>query len=419
MKKTSKVITLGCRLNICESEGIKNLLKKKKIINTTVINTCAVTNQAVVNSKKKIIEAKKRDPNNRILVTGCASQIEPKIFSDMKEVDKIIYNKDKNEEDFYLNNIQNLLKKEKKRVKNFSVSFGRSGTRTRALLQIQQGCNHRCTFCIIPFGRGNSLSLPLSVILKRVGKLIDLGYKEITITGVDLTSYGEDLPGRPSLGQILKRLIRIEKRLCRIRLSSIDPAELDEDLLELIVSEKKILPHIHFSMQSGDNLILKRMKRRHTREKIIDICKNIKRQRSEVHFGADIIVGFPTESEVEFQKTLDCIEKCNFTNIHAFRFSPKKGTPASRMPQIPERIKIERMKRLNKIYSKVKEMQMKKLIGTEKKILFENTKLSYTDDYFKVRIHNEKDSHSQLNGQLVKVKLKDILGDFFVGEILN
>ncbi len=261
--------------------------------------------------------------------------------------------------------------------------------------------------------------MPLSVILKRVGKLIDLGYKEITITGVDLTSYGEDLPGRPSLGQILKRLIRIEKRLCRIRLSSIDPAELDEDLLELIVSEKKILPHIHFSMQSGDNLILKRMKRRHTREKIIDICKNIKRQRSEVHFGADIIVGFPTESEVEFQKTLDCIEKCNFTNIHAFRFSPKKGTPASRMPQIPERIKIERMKRLNKIYSKVKEMQMKKLIGTEKKILFENTKLSYTDDYFKVRIHNEKDSHSQINGQLVKVKLKDILGDFFVGEILN
>ncbi len=419
MKNNSKVITLGCRLNICESEGIKDLLKKNKIFNTTVINTCAVTNQAVIKSKKEIIKAKKINPNNRILVTGCASQIQPKEFSRLKEVDKVIDNKYKNQGDLYLSSFHKLLEKDREKIKNFSLSFGKSGTRTRALLQIQQGCNHRCTFCIIPFGRGDSISLPLSIMLERTQKLLDLGYKEITLTGVDLTSYGEDLPGKPRLGQILKRLIKMENRLSRIRLSSIDPAEIDMDLLDLIINEKKILPHIHFSMQSGDNLILKRMKRRHTRECLINLCKKIKKEREEVTFGADIIVGFPTESNIEFQNTIHCLEECNFINIHPFRFSPKIGTPAARMPQVSEQIKRERIKKLNLVSCKVKEKIMKKLIGTEKKILFENPKLSYTDDYFKVLVYEKNRSFSSLNGTLVRVKLKGLVKNVFSAEILQ
>jgi len=300
----------------------------------------------------------------------------------------------------------------------FSQPFNKFKYRTRALLQIQQGCDHRCSFCIIPFGRGDSVSLPMGEIVNRVGLLLKAGYQEITLTGIDLTSYGNDIPGKPRLGQILKRLLKLKPDLSRVRLSSIDPAEVDEDLLDIFLNEKKFLPHIHFSVQSADDLILKRMKRRHSRNDLIIICEEIQKKRPEMTFGADIIVGFPTETNESFSNTLNFIKKFNFTNLHIFPFSPKQGTPAARMPQVREEIKKERLKILREIGNEIKVKKMKKKIGQVTKVLFETTKLSYTDDYFKLKVPSDNFSDS-LNGKLVNVQFREIEGDFLNAEIIK
>jgi len=419
MKNKSNVINLGCRLNSYESRIIENILNKNKISNTTVINTCAVTNQAVQKSRLEIRKAKKKNPNNSIIVTGCASHIEPFFFKKMPEVERVIDNKVKTQEVYYKKNFNNLISEVDTRLQQFPKDVDAFSTKTRALLQIQQGCDHRCTFCIIPFGRGNSISLPLGEIVKRTEDIINYGYSEIVITGVDITSYGHDLPGKPPLGQILKRLLKIVPKITRLRLSSIDPAEIDEDLLDLIINEPKLMPHIHFSVQSGNNLILKRMKRRHTREDIINICKYIKIRRHEMTFGADFIVGFPTETEEFFMESIDCIEKCQFSNLHIFPFSPKKGTPASKMPQIKKILKTQRASLMKSVGYKIKENLIKKKISSVVKILFECEKLSYTNDYFKVRVEGIPRSKNKfLRGQLVDVKLENYSDDVIFGKIL-
>ena len=401
LKNTAKVINLGCRLNFFESEIIKDILVSKKIKNTIVVNTCAVTNSAVSKSINEIKKASKNFPNSKIIVTGCASQIDKKEFRNLPNVTKIIDNKMKTESKSYSDSENNEFDKYK--FPNFNNQIS---ARTRATLQIQQGCDHRCTFCIIPFGRGDAVSLPLGDVNKRLRNIVSSGYKEVTFTGIDLTSYGNDLRGKPNLGNLIKRVLLDNPELMRLRLSSIDPAEIDDELLNLMCYEKRLLPHFHLSIQSGDNLILKRMKRRHNREDVIRVCKNIKKHRREVTFGADLIVGFPTESEVHFNNTLELVKSCSLSNVHIFPFSPKEGTPASRMPQVDEHEKKKRIAKLRIICDEVLQKLMQEKKGKKIKVLFESTNLSYTDDFFKVKIENNSNKKLK-KGEIIEVKVLD------------
>ncbi len=409
-KEDTKVINLGCRLNFFESEVIKNILNQENLEKKIVINTCAVTNQAVRKSINEVKKASRKFPNYQIYVTGCASQVNEKVFSDLKNVHKIVDNKRKTLPESYTD-------QEIKEEKDFNFPFLKdfSSSRTRAMLQIQQGCDHRCTFCIIPYGRGDSKSLPFDQINKRAERLIESGYSEIVMTGVDLTSYGIDLPGKPKLGNILRRLLNFQPKLRRLRLSSIDPAEIDDDLMDLLLKEKRILPHLHLSLQSGDNLILKRMKRRHNREEVIKLCYDLSLARSDFTFGADIIVGFPTETNQMFKNTLELIETCEFTNVHIFPYSPKEGTPASKMPQIKEEEKKLRVEILRNKCKDILHQKLNKEIGKSSSILFESHKMSYSDGYFKVKTKESKNSIKP--GSMANVKIVSRQGDSLIAEL--
>ena len=409
-KEDTKVINLGCRLNFFESEVIKNILNQENLEKKIVINTCAVTNQAVRKSINEVKKASRKFPNYQIYVTGCASQVNEKVFSDLKNVHKIVDNKRKTLPESYTD-------QEIKEEKDFNFPFLKdfSSSRTRAMLQIQQGCDHRCTFCIIPYGRGDSKSLPFDQINKRAERLIESGYSEIVMTGVDLTSYGIDLPGKPKLGNILRRLLNFQPKLRRLRLSSIDPAEIDDDLMDLLLKEKRILPHLHLSLQSGDNLILKRMKRRHNREEVIKLCHDLRLVRSDFTFGADIIVGFPTETNQMFKNTLELIETCEFTNVHIFPYSPKDGTPASKMPQIKEEEKKLRVEILRNKCKDILHKKLNKEIGKSSSILFESHKMSYSDGYFKVKTKESKNSIKP--GSIANVKIVSRQGDSLIAEL--
>ena len=409
-KEDTKVINLGCRLNFFESEVIKNILIQENLEKKIVINTCAVTNQAVRKSINEVKKASRKFPNYQIYVTGCASQVNEKVFSDLKNVHKVVDNKRKTLPESYTD-------QEIKEEKDFNFPFLKdfSSSRTRAMLQIQQGCDHRCTFCIIPYGRGDSKSLPFDQINKRAERLIESGYSEIVMTGVDLTSYGIDLPGKPKLGNILRRLLNFQPKLRRLRLSSIDPAEIDDDLMDLLLKEKRLLPHLHLSLQSGDNLILKRMKRRHNREEVIRLCHDLSLVRSDFTFGADIIVGFPTETNQMFKNTLELIETCEFTNVHIFPYSPKDGTPASRMPQIKEEEKKLRVEILRNKCKEILHQKLNKEIGKSSSILFESHKMSYSDGYFKVKTKESKNSIKP--GSIANVKIVSRQGDSLIAEL--
>jgi threonylcarbamoyladenosine tRNA methylthiotransferase MtaB len=404
--KKSKVINLGCRLNFFESEIIDNIISKNK--KQVVINTCAVTNNAVQKSIYAVKKAIKENPNCEIMVTGCASQIEKERFQKIDKVKRVIDNKFKTLPQSYET-------EEKIIAENFkfpSLEY-HSSERTRATLQIQQGCDHRCTFCIIPFGRGDSISLPIGEISQRMEKILKMGFSEIVLTGVDLTSYGEDLPGKPKLGNILKRLFTLHPNLKRLRLSSIDPAEIDDELFDLFGFEKRLMPHLHLSLQSGDNLILKRMKRRHSRETVIEICERLRSIRKDITFGADLIVGFPTEGKKEFLNSIDLLENCKFSNMHIFPFSPKKGTPAARMPQVEKSIVNERAAYARKVFEKILYKQMKEKIGNTKNFLFESENLSHTDDFFKVKIVKKNSDTFLRSGSFVRAKILGIDKDKF------
>ncbi len=411
-KEKKKVINLGCRLNFFESEIINGILSDKKHENKIVVNTCAVTNNAVQKSLQEIRKIAKHFPDKEIIVTGCASQVEKDLFKNLKNVSRIIDNKQKTIPDAYESEI-NLI--EKKYV--FPELPNTESQRTRATVQIQQGCNHRCTFCIIPYGRGDSLSLPVGEVSRRVDNVLNKGFKEIIFTGVDLTSYGEDLPGKPKLGNLIKRIFKLHPNLSRLRLSSIDPAEIDDDLMELIKFEEKLMPHIHLSVQSGDNLILKRMKRRHDRETVIKLCQDLRNYRKDITFGADLIVGFPTETDINFKNTLNLITECKFNNVHFFPFSARDKTPAAKMPQVLNSViktRIERAK--NFTHHLIKEIAKKK-IGENIDILYETKDLSYTNNFYKVTIDSKKKKIEKMNGKIVKVKLKSFSNGKFSAEI--
>jgi len=376
LNKKSNIINLGCRLNIYEGEVIKSLVKKHNINNYIIINSCAVTNEAEKKVRNAIKKAKKLNPSKKIIVTGCAAQIYPLKYNQMSEVDLVIGNNEKMEERIW----KNINHTNKIQVNNiFNVSSTQNHIiekfegKARAYIEIQQGCNHRCTFCIIPFGRGNNRSVPVGVIVNRIKNLVKNNYKEIVLTGVDITDYGKDKPGMPNLFQLSQHLLNFVPELEQLRLSSMDCAEITEDFWNLL-KNKRFMPHIHLSLQSGNDLILKRMKRRHSKQQIISFCKKVRNLRSDVVFGADIIAGFPTETDKMFQDTVNLIKKCNLTHLHVFPFSIRESTPASKMPQIPKNIIKKRAKILRELGKNNLRKYLKNQIGSNIKVLIEQVK---------------------------------------------
>ena len=334
--------TLGCRLNAYETEAMKDLARAAGIDNAVVVNTCAVTAEAVRKAKQEIRRLRRENPQATIIVTGCAAQTEPATFSAMPEVDRVIGNTEKMQPATWAAMAPDLIgQTERVQVDDILSVRETAGHlidgfgRHRAYVQVQNGCDHRCTFCIIPFGRGNSRSVPAGVGIEQIKRLVDKGFNEVVLTGVDLTSWGADLPGQPRLGDLVMRILRLVPDLPRLRISSIDSIEADEALMGAIASEPRLMPHLHLSLQHGDDLILKRMKRRHLRDDAIRFCEEARRLRPDIVFGADIIAGFPTETDAAFAHSLKLVDECGLTFLHVFPYSPRKGTPAARMPQLP------------------------------------------------------------------------------------
>ena len=385
----SEVITFGCRLNQYESEIIQRHADAAGLKNTSIVNTCSVTAEAVRQARQLIRRLKKKNPKNTILVTGCAAQINPEIFAAMPEVNCIIGNEEKLKPESYDSireqnpiRVSDIMKAGPIYSNEFLTRFE---TRTRAYIQVQQGCNHRCTFCIIPFGRGNSRSIPLDSLIEQVRILTNNGYKELVLTGVDISSYGSDLAGKPGLGNLVRNLLRQAPNLERLRLSSLDPAEIDNTLISLIAADHRLMPHLHLSVQAGNNVILKRMKRRHTRQDVIDLCNNLRDARPGIVFGADVIVGFPTEDENMFEETLKLVDEAGLTYLHVFPYSPREGTPAARMPQVPHCIRKERSQKLRQKAFDAKSQYFDKLIGSYANVLSENKGRGYTEHYAPVQ----------------------------------
>jgi threonylcarbamoyladenosine tRNA methylthiotransferase MtaB len=399
------VITFGCRLNAFESEVIAREAESAGLTNTIVINSCAVTNEAVAQARQSIRRLKRERPHARIVVTGCAAQIEPEMFADMAEVDRVVGNDDKMRGEswraarttFDLAAKFNVEPSEKIAVADIMavremaphlVEGFQSGL-PRAFVQVQNGCDHRCTFCIIPFGRGNSRSVPMGAVVDQVRALVTRGHAEIVLTGVDLTSYGADLPGAPKLGQLAKQILRHVPELKRLRISSIDQVEVARDLFDVIANDERLMPHLHLSLQSGDDLILKRMKRRHSRQQAIDFCAQVRRLRPDIAFGADIIAGFPTETEEMFERSQDLVEACGLTFLHVFPYSKRPGTPAARMPQVSGEVIRERAKRLRASGEAALQKRLASEMGAMREVLIESATQGRTEHFLPVAIAGE------------------------------
>ncbi|MEI9927088.1 MAG: tRNA (N(6)-L-threonylcarbamoyladenosine(37)-C(2))-methylthiotransferase MtaB [Sphingomonas sp.] len=362
------VISLGCRLNLAESETIRALLAGR---DTVVVNSCAVTNEAVKQTRQAIRRARRDRPGAELVVTGCAAQIDPAGFAAMPEVDRVIGNADKLAAAAWASRepvlVQDILAV-RRTAPHLAASFS---THARAFVEVQNGCDHRCTFCAIPFGRGNSRSVPAGAVVDRVAGLVDAGHAEIVLTGVDLTSYGADLPGAPSLGQLVARILRHVPALRRLRLSSLDGVEIDDRLFALLTQEPRVMPQVHLSLQSGDDMILKRMKRRHTRAQSVALVERLKAARPEIAIGADLIAGFPTETEAMFANTLALLDDCDVVHPHIFPYGPRAGTPAARMPRVAAEVVKARAARLRERAGKRRAEWLASLIGSTQSVLIE------------------------------------------------
>jgi threonylcarbamoyladenosine tRNA methylthiotransferase MtaB len=373
MNQGPEIITMGCRLNIAESEAMRALAGDRDDL--VIVNSCAVTAEAVKQTRQAIRRAKRARPDAQVIVTGCAAQIEPETFAAMAEVDRVIGNREKMEAESFVFPSH---KHEKVRVSDImgvretaphmASAFAEHA---RAFVEVQNGCDHRCTFCVIPYGRGNSRSVPAGVIIDQIKGLVDRGYREIVLTGVDVTSYGPDLPGRPNLGLLVERILRHVPNLPRLRLSSIDSVEIDDRLFDLVTGECRVMPHLHLSLQAGDDMILKRMKRRHSRADALRIVERLKTRRPEIAIGADIIAGFPTEDEAMFANSRRLIEECDIVHGHIFPYSPRTGTPAARMPQVDPKIVKDRARQLRAACAVRKKAWLETLVGTTQKVLVE------------------------------------------------
>jgi threonylcarbamoyladenosine tRNA methylthiotransferase MtaB len=392
-----EVVTFGCRLNTLESEAVKSAASAAGLERTVVVNTCAVTAEAVRQAKQSIRRLKREDPERRIVVTGCAAQTEPETFAQMDEVARVVGNADKAKPetwalarqafDFGIGGEEKAVVGDIMSVRETALHLieGMEG-RTRAFVQVQNGCDHRCTFCIIPYGRGNSRSVPMGEVVAQVRRLVENGYCEVVLTGVDLTSYGIGLPGEPKLGQLVRTLLRHVPELRRLRLSSIDSVEADDDLVAAIAEEERLMPHLHLSLQAGDDLILKRMKRRHSRRDAIEFCAKLRQLRPDIVFGADIIAGFPTETEPYFRNSLRLVDECGLTHLHVFPFSPRKGTPAARMPQLAREMIKERARRLREKGAEALQRHLAGEIGRRRAVLAETEGMGRTEAFTPVRL---------------------------------
>ena len=395
-KNAPQIITLGCRLNIAESEAIREIAGREMAgdrQDLIVVNSCAVTAEAVRQTRQAIRRARRDRPDARIMVTGCAAQTEPETFAAMAEVDAVIGNREKMEASHYAGMTNDLGAAEKVQVSDIMAvretaphMASAFAEHARAFLEVQNGCDHRCTFCIIPYGRGNSRSVPAGAVIEKARSLVDAGYKEIVLTGVDVTSYGPDLPGAPSLGLLIERILKGVPDLPRLRLSSLDSVEIDERLFDLLAHEPRMMPHLHLSLQAGDDMILKRMKRRHSRADAIRIVERLKAARPDISIGADIIAGFPTEEEAMFANSLKLVGECAIVHGHIFPYSPRTGTPAARMPQV-DRLRVkERAACLRSACEAQREDWLQSLLGSRQSVLVERNGLSgHAENFAPVR----------------------------------
>lgn len=408
---SGKIVTFGCRLNTYESEVMRQFIDEanEEVI---VFNTCAVTAEAERQARQAIRKARRENPNVKIIVTGCSAQVSPDAYSTMPEVDRVLGNDDKlkadnfrfdtfNTEKAIVNDIMSVTETAGHLISNFQ---GKS----RAFIQVQNGCDHRCTFCIIPFGRGNSRSVPMGDIVNQTRLLVESGYQEIVLTGVDITAYGADLPGQPKLGEMVRRLLALVPDIQRLRISSIDSVEVDDNVLHLVENEPRLMPHFHLSLQAGDDLILKRMKRRHLRDDAIRMCEEFRKRRPDVVFGADLIAGFPTETEEMFQNTLKIVDECNLTYLHVFPYSKRPGTPAARMPQVKSDLIKDRAKRLRELGERKELEFLKAQVGLNAKVLVESDTLGRTEHFCPVDL-THLPAELKIEGSIIPLTISGVV----------
>ncbi len=399
-----KFTTLGCRLNAYETEAMKELSQSAGLQNAVIVNTCAVTAEAVRKARQEIRKLRRENPEARLIVTGCAAQTEPETFTAMGEVDAVIGNTEKMRADTWQGLAADFIGETEAVQVDDIMSVTETaghlidgfGTRSRAYVQVQNGCDHRCTFCIIPYGRGNSRSVPAGVVVEQIKRLVGKGYNEVVLTGVDLTSWGADLPAEPKLGDLVMRILKLVPDLPRLRISSIDSIEVDDNLMQAIATEPRLMPHLHLSLQAGDDMILKRMKRRHLRDDAIAFCEEAKRLRPDMTYGADIIAGFPTETDAMFENSLKLVEECDLTWLHVFPYSPRNGTPAAKMPAVNGKVIKARAAQLRNAGDAKVRAHLSKQIGMTHHILMENPTMGRTEQFTEVTFETD-----QVEGQIV------------------
>jgi len=447
-----EVITLGCRLNLAESAAMRALAAAEDDL--IIVNSCAVTNEAVRQARQTIRRAKRARPEARIVVTGCAAQVEPETFAAMPEVSRVVGNREKLEPSSFQRSLEPradtgaagsldefaAFAGMRERVKVSDIFAVREtapqlvdafAERSRAFIEVQNGCDHRCTFCIIPFGRGNSRSVPAGAVVERIKALVDQGFAEVVLTGVDVTSYGPDLPGAPSLGLLVERVLRYVPDLPRLRLSSLDCVEIDPRLEEIVVGEPRFMPHLHMSFQAGDDMVLKRMKRRHSRTQAIETVGRLKARRPELAIGADLIAGFPTETDEMHENSIRLIDECDIVMGHVFPYSPKRGTPAARMPQVPAAAVKERARRLREACARQCAKWLEGMVGTTQRVLVEKGGNGHAENFAFVQLIHTRSSRAKSRGpgtepeqrpstslgtnEVVEVVIAAVEGDHLIG----
>ncbi|WP_298918312.1 tRNA (N(6)-L-threonylcarbamoyladenosine(37)-C(2))-methylthiotransferase MtaB [uncultured Algimonas sp.] len=422
--ETVDVITLGCRLNASESDAMVALARDAGLSDAVIVNTCAVTNEAVAESRRRVRKARRDRPSAKVIVTGCAAQIDPDAFAAMDEVDQVLGNHDKmlpgafapqhfgaHSERIRVNDIM-AVRDSAPQFLGSANSPDKAQSRTRAFLQVQNGCDHRCTFCIIPYGRGNARSVPAGEVVGHVRNLVRQGYREVVLTGVDLSSWGGDLPGTPPLGDLVRRVLKLVPELDRLRLSSIDPAEVDPVLFELIVSEPRLTPYLHLSLQAGDDMILKRMKRRHSRAEVVDLCARLRDRRPEITFGADMIAGFPTEDETMFENSRAIVSDIGIAWLHVFPYSAREGTPAAKIPPVDGPIVKARARALREAGAAAKTAHLARRVGDTDTALFEENGNGRLPDFSLIRVDNPPPA-----GSLVDVRVIGASQDHLTGTL--
>jgi threonylcarbamoyladenosine tRNA methylthiotransferase MtaB len=442
-----EIITMGCRLNAVESEAMRGLARGEEDL--VIVNSCAVTNEAVRQTRQAIRKARRARPDARIIVTGCAAQIEPETFAAMPEVNRVLGNREKFDPSSFQRKLEpqttagqsQFPSTNSSEISEIPAYAGMTGgaevrvsdimtvretaphlvtgfaERSRAFVEVQNGCDHRCTFCIIPYGRGNSRSAPAGLVVEKVKKLVGEGFREVVLTGVDVTSYGPDLPGAPTLGALVERILRHVPDLPRLRLSSLDCIELDERLEEIVVGEPRFMPHLHMSFQAGDDMVLKRMKRRHSRAEAVETVQRLKTRRPEIAIGADLIAGFPTETDEMAENSLRLVDECDIVMGHIFPFSPKRGTPAARMPQVPPQVAKARARRLREASARRKALWLRSLLGTRQKVLVEREDgTGHAENFAPVQVIAAVET--TVVGTIVEARITAVDGDILLGSAL-